>query len=94
MSKTTDGIMAYTALTIDACQKGEDVSVPAYIRDEFGWLDPSGIFLNNMCVENYEGSKWQRYIFYLIQWAFNHSGEEFSGQSPACFDEWDDNEDE
>lgn len=37
-------------------------------------------------------SYWQRYIAYLKEWAETHSGEEFAGMSPACYDEWLDNE--
>ena len=37
-------------------------------------------------------SYWQRYISYLKEWAETHSGEEFTGMSPACYDEWLDNE--
>lgn len=37
-------------------------------------------------------SKWQRYLNYLAAWVFDHTGEEFAGMSPACFDEWGENE--
>lgn len=35
---------------------------------------------------------WQKYIKYLKNWAKEHSGEEFEGMSPACYDEFCDNE--
>ena len=37
-------------------------------------------------------SYWQRYVAYLKEWAEAHSGDEFAGMSPACYDEWLDNE--
>ena len=35
---------------------------------------------------------WNEYIDYLRNWAETHSDETFAGMSPACFDEWRDNE--
>ena len=37
--------------------------------------------------------RWSRYINYLIRWAISHSDMECDGMSPACYDEWCDNED-
>lgn len=38
-------------------------------------------------------SEWERYINYLSQWAICHNDEKYAGMSPACFEEWRDNED-
>jgi len=38
-------------------------------------------------------TQWEKYIEYLKKWAEEHSGEEYAGMSPVCFDEWEDNED-
>ena len=35
---------------------------------------------------------WQKYLQYLRGWADSHSESEFYGMTPACFDEWLDNE--
>lgn len=35
---------------------------------------------------------WSRYLDYLIKWSLGHSDSGFSGMSPACYDEWLDNE--
>lgn len=35
---------------------------------------------------------WQRYTNYLIEWAISHKEEAFAGMTPACFDEWLENE--
>ena len=37
-------------------------------------------------------TQWEKYIEYLKQWAEEHKNEENAGMSPACFDEWSDNE--
>lgn len=36
--------------------------------------------------------EWTAYLEYLKEWALTHSGVEYYGMSPACFDEWSDNE--
>jgi len=38
-------------------------------------------------------TQWEKYIEYLKKWAKEHSGEEYAGMSPVCFDEWEENED-
>lgn len=35
---------------------------------------------------------WTRYLKYLKQWAVDHDDRVFYGMSPACYDEWLDNE--
>ena len=35
---------------------------------------------------------WRKYQRYLHDWADSHSGPEFYGMTPACFDEWRDSE--
>ena len=35
---------------------------------------------------------WYKYKKYLKQWITDHDGREYYGMSPACFDEWLDNE--
>ena len=36
--------------------------------------------------------KWNAYLLYLKDWVASHMEAEFYGSSPACFDEWQDNE--
>lgn len=36
--------------------------------------------------------KWNEYIEYLQMWACEHKSPAFAGNSPACYDEWLDNE--
>lgn len=33
-------------------------------------------------------TNWQKYIKYLQEWALNHRGEQYEGCSPACYDEF------
>lgn len=66
-----------------------------YLEREFGWLEQSHIVLDReMIADSDDESIWARYINYLIEWAFDHSGGEFKDSSPACYDEWLDNENE
>jgi len=37
---------------------------------------------------------WESYLRYLRDWADSHSTPAFYGMTPACFDEWCDNEDQ
>mgnify|MGYP003550216568 CR=1 FL=1 len=37
-------------------------------------------------------SHWSDYIMYLLKWSSEHADKEFAGMSPACYDEWLDNE--
>ena len=39
-------------------------------------------------------TEWQRYLKYLLLWTVTHQEEECKGMSPACFDEFCDNDDE
>lgn len=36
--------------------------------------------------------EWSEYLKYLKKWADEHSGVEYYGMTPACFDEWRENE--
>ena len=45
------------------------------------------------CVRRvYKYDDWVKYIAYLKEWAETHAELEFAGESPACYDEWFDNE--
>ena len=70
-----------------------DYAPGEYLEREFGWLEQSGINLRDWLVSDDDDViKWARYIDYLIEWAFEHSSEDNDGMSPACYDEWCDNE--
>ncbi len=42
--------------------------------------------------DNNDSENWSDYIKYLHKWAVEHDDAEFKGNSPACYDEWRDNE--
>lgn len=66
----------------------------SYFEHEFGWLEQSGLSLNNSIISDEDDAiRWGRYIDYLIRWAFDHYDDSFDGMSPACYDEWCNNED-
>lgn len=65
----------------------------AYLERELGCLEERGVFLKECFIaDDDETEKWQAYLNYLVEWAFNHQGEEFAGMTPACYDEFIDNE--
>lgn len=73
-------------------EKIDDGPVP-YLEREFGWLEPSGISLKDCFIsDDDEDDKWKSYLNYLVEWTFNHQGEEFAGMTPACYDEFCENE--
>ena len=72
----------------------EGIGTGEYLETEFVWLQQSGIELRKWLIADEDDeSRWARYINYLIEWAMNHSSEEYDGMSPACYDEWCDNDD-
>ena len=40
----------------------------------------------------YKYDDWKRYLKYLENWIKTHRGLPCAGMSPACYDEWEDNE--
>lgn len=64
-----------------------------YLEKEFGRFKSSSIFLRDCFISDEdENDKWKAYLNYLVEWAFNHQGEEFAGMTPACYDEFCQNE--
>jgi hypothetical protein len=43
---------------------------------------------------NYSDTQWERYLKYLMMWTLDHQNEYYEGMSPACYDEFCDNDDE
>lgn len=73
----------------------ENKGTGEYLEREFGWLEQSGINLRDWLLSDADDiERWARYIDYLIEWAFYHSSIVYADSSPACYDEWCDNEDE
>lgn len=58
-------------------------------------LDQSNCNIENAIVLDKDSdSAHERYLNYLVNWIADHHEETFKGCSPACFDEWLDNEGE
>ena len=58
----------------------------AYLEKEFGWLEQSGVVLKNCFIaDDDESNSWQAYLNYIIDWVFDHLGEEFEGMTPATY---------
>ena len=56
-------------------------------------LDQSNCNIENAIVLDKDSdSTHERYLNYLMSWIADHHEDEFKGCSPACFDEWLDNE--
>lgn len=71
-----------------------DMAPGDYLEHEFKQLEQSGLSISNWLITDYDDeSDRARYLNYLIDWVFDHIGEEFTGMSPACYDEWRNNED-
>ena len=49
---------------------------------------------NAVILDEDSDSAHERYLRYLQDWIIDHCDDYFEGCSPACFDEWKDNEDE
>lgn len=66
--------------------------INTYLSNEMGWVEQSGIYLGDFIRECNESSDYHKYLLYLLQWVFDHKSDVYAGMSPACFDEWIDNE--
>lgn len=88
-------ILAIVEIDEERAQKSDNDYAPGeYFEKEFGWLEESGISLRDWLVSDDDDVlRWARYIDYLIEWAFEHSSEDYDGMSPASYDEWCNNED-
>lgn len=67
----------------------EDKGTGEYLESEFGWLEQSGILLDEWLITDHDDEcEWARYINYLIQWAFDNSHNSDDGVSPFSFEDW------
>ena len=70
-----------------------DATPGDYLEREFERLEQRGISLKNWLISDEDDVlRWARYIDYLVEWVFEHSGEELDKMSPASYDEWCNNE--
>ncbi len=61
----------------------------AYFEREFGWLEQSGIRLEDaFLMDDDEDDCWKRYLNYLVNWAFCRQWNTIDEKSPLCFADW------
>lgn len=65
----------------------EEQTPGEYLEQEFGWLKPSRIRLDDWALVD-DDVRWERYLLYLVQWAIVHNSDEYEGMSPPSYDEW------
>lgn len=73
--------------------KDEFLRSYSYIEEEeydatTEWLEMHGLSAQGQ----YKKLLWKEYLDYLDSWALHHTDVANYGMSPACFDEWKDNE--
>lgn len=68
----------------------ENLSIGGYLEREFGWIAPSGITMKNwLLISEDDGTKtWNRYINYIIEWAFDNQHNRNEDSSPASYYKW------
>ena len=82
-------VFAIISVDDDKAFEENDIGPVEYIEREFGWLEQSGISLEEMVMAEPDSSNiWERYINYLLGWAFEHSGDEETTESPLSFNVW------
>lgn len=73
----------------DNCITDENLAPADYLECEFGWLNDSGIYLNEFVFAEADSDyKWERYINYLSNWIFNNSDRGDDPCSPLTYQEW------
>lgn len=79
----------YAELTFDDDKaiKENDMEEVEYLEREFGWLQQSGISLEQLVIIDTDCDDWDRYLNYLFQWAFGNISEN-APESPLSFNVW------
>ena len=57
-----------------------------------GRLCPMGLLAEHIEFRDDHDPEWDKYLLYLVDWAEGHKRKLHKGESPACFQEWKDNE--
>lgn len=77
---------------IETCVNAEDKNTAIEKTENVLRGKPQGVEYEASAVLNADTAH-KAYLQYLSRWIFDHYEDEFKGCSPACFDEWLDNED-
>ena len=57
-----------------------------------GRLCQMGMVAEHIEFQDDHDPEWDKYLLYLVDWAESHKRKLHKGESPACFQEWQDNE--
>ena len=74
-------------LRYDETDSPKETAPGEFLEREFGWLEQSGISLESWALVD-DDVRWECFLRYLVQWAIDHNSDEYSGMSPASYDEW------
>ena len=79
----------YAKLTVDENRAiEEDMGTLSYLEREAGWMEESGIYLDEAFISDYDSTEvWDRYIDYVMAWAFKNSGVK-TDEELKSFDKW------
>ena len=76
---------------VETCVTAEDKNTAVEKTENVLRGEPQGVEYEASAVLNAD-TVHKAYLQYLSRWIFDHYEDEFKGCSPACFDEWLDNE--
>lgn len=78
----------YAKLTVDENRAiEEDMGTLSYLEREAGWMEESGIYLDEAFISDYDSTEiWDRYIDYVLAWAFKNSQKKTG--DIKTFNEW------
>ena len=65
----------------------DDITPGDFLEKEFGWIEQSGISLENWALIDFD-VQWEQYIRYLVNWAISHSSNEEIEKSPMSYKVW------
>lgn len=79
----------YAKLTVNENRAiEEDMSTLSYLEREAGWMEESGIYIDEAFISDYDSTEvWDRYIDYVTAWAFKNSTQK-TEEKIMTFDQW------
>lgn len=80
----------YAEIEIDDSKaENKDLGTIEFLEQEFGWLKESGIKLNHAFIaDDDEYDSYAAYINYVVEWCFNHSGNDVVRQPLLSYYDW------
>lgn len=80
----------YVEIEVDDTKaENKDLGTIDYLEQEFGRLKESGIKLNNAFIaDEDEDYPYSAYINYIVDWCFNHSGDDVVKEPFLSYRDW------